>query len=188
MFKKANKKGFTLIELIIVVAIMAVLVALLAPNVLKYLEKSKFGKDVNSLDTVRLAIEAELMDEELSSMSTGGKWVKLSDIANAKADTTKLYDDLKERLFGEAMVLSDEFKVAKPFSSKAAKDAEICVYIDGNGGVAVAGITTSSTTTEGTTTTTMEIAEYNGEELIVSTKINKDFTGAEGFVTGITGE
>ena len=71
MAKKVNKKGFTLIELIIVVAIMAVLVALLAPNVLKYLEKSKVGKDINSLDSVRLAIEAELMDEELSSLNTG---------------------------------------------------------------------------------------------------------------------
>ena len=39
--KKTNNKGFSLIELIIVIAIMAVLVAIIAPNLTKYLGKSK---------------------------------------------------------------------------------------------------------------------------------------------------
>ena len=39
--KKLNNKGFSLIELIIVVAIMAVLIGVLAPQYLKYVEKSR---------------------------------------------------------------------------------------------------------------------------------------------------
>lgn len=43
--KKMNNKGFSLIELIIVIAIMAVLVAIIAPNLTKYLGKSKKETD-----------------------------------------------------------------------------------------------------------------------------------------------
>jgi len=43
--KKMNNKGFSLVELIIVVAIMAVLVGVLAPQYIKYLDKSKVGAD-----------------------------------------------------------------------------------------------------------------------------------------------
>ena len=42
--KKMNNKGFSLIELIIVIAIMAILVAIIAPNLTKYLGKSKANR------------------------------------------------------------------------------------------------------------------------------------------------
>ena len=45
---KNKDKGFSLIELVIVVAIMAVLIAVLAPQFIRYIEKSKQGKDVIS--------------------------------------------------------------------------------------------------------------------------------------------
>ena len=41
MRKKKNNSGFSLIELIVVVAIMAVLVGVLAPAYLRYVEKSR---------------------------------------------------------------------------------------------------------------------------------------------------
>ncbi len=40
-----NKKGFTLVELIIVIAIIAVLAAVVAPQYIQYVEKSKIGVD-----------------------------------------------------------------------------------------------------------------------------------------------
>lgn len=39
--EKMNDKGFSLVELIIVIAIMAVLVVVLAPQYLKYVERSR---------------------------------------------------------------------------------------------------------------------------------------------------
>ena len=39
--KQKNNKGFSLVELIVVIAIMAVLVGVLAPQLIKYVEKSK---------------------------------------------------------------------------------------------------------------------------------------------------
>ena len=38
--KQKNNKGFSLVELIVVIAIMAVLVGVLAPQLMKYVEKS----------------------------------------------------------------------------------------------------------------------------------------------------
>lgn len=40
-----NNKGFSLVELIIVIAIMAILIVVLAPQYLKYVEKSRVSSD-----------------------------------------------------------------------------------------------------------------------------------------------
>jgi prepilin-type N-terminal cleavage/methylation domain-containing protein len=47
--KKLDNKGFTLVELIIVIAIIAVLAAVLAPQYIKYVEKSKAAADAKQL-------------------------------------------------------------------------------------------------------------------------------------------
>lgn len=50
---KIDNDGFSLVELIVVIAIMAVLVALIAPNLTKYLGKSKQTTDVKNTDEVK---------------------------------------------------------------------------------------------------------------------------------------
>lgn len=57
MEKKMNNKGFSLVELIIVVAIMAVLIGVLAPAYLQYVEKSKKTSDCSAVGSVMDAIE-----------------------------------------------------------------------------------------------------------------------------------
>ena len=58
-FRK-NNKGFTLVELIIVVAIIAVLSAVAAPQYIKYVERSRQGVDASTLEEVRHAVEVEV--------------------------------------------------------------------------------------------------------------------------------
>ena len=64
--KKMNNKGFSLVELIIVIAIMAVLVGVLAPAYLRYVEKSRKSADVQAFDAVMSAMEAAAIDPSLN--------------------------------------------------------------------------------------------------------------------------
>lgn len=54
--KKLNKKGFSLVELIIVIAIMAVLIGVLAPTYLGQVTKSKKSTDLQNAQTIATAI------------------------------------------------------------------------------------------------------------------------------------
>ena len=63
--KKMNNKGFSLVELIIVIAIMAVLIGVLAPAYLRYVEKSRKSADVQAIDAVMSAMEAAAIDPSL---------------------------------------------------------------------------------------------------------------------------
>jgi type IV pilus assembly protein PilA len=59
--KKSNK-GFSLVELIIVIAIMAILIAVLAPQYLKYVEKTKRNSDAKAFGEVVQATEVAIAD------------------------------------------------------------------------------------------------------------------------------
>ena len=65
-FKPNSKKGgFSLIELIVVVAIMAVLVAVLAPSLLAYVERSRAQKDASAMGEVTNAVRLALADQDV---------------------------------------------------------------------------------------------------------------------------
>lgn len=60
--KKTDNKGFSLVELIIVIAIMAILVGIVGTQVVPYIEKSKESKDlqlVNSYSTAAMTAYSE---------------------------------------------------------------------------------------------------------------------------------
>ena len=66
MKNRKNNKGFSLVELIVVVAIMAVLVGVLAPAYLKYVENSRQSKDKNNAEEIRHAVEIALANETVN--------------------------------------------------------------------------------------------------------------------------
>lgn len=67
-----NNKGFSLVELIIVIAIMAILVGVMAPQLIKYIEKTNVSSDVQLCDTVREAIQTAMMDPTVINASNSG--------------------------------------------------------------------------------------------------------------------
>ena len=62
--KQKNNKGFSLVELIVVIAIMAVLVGVLAPQLMKYVEKSREATDIQNCDSIASSLKAYYADKE----------------------------------------------------------------------------------------------------------------------------
>ncbi len=60
-----NNQGFSLVELIVVIAIMAVMAAVLAPALLGYVEKSRMQKDDSAMDEVVNAMQLSLADQDV---------------------------------------------------------------------------------------------------------------------------
>lgn len=64
--RKKDNKGFTLVELVIVVAILAILVGILAPQYTKYVEKSRRSADIANMDEIVKAVQVYAVDRETS--------------------------------------------------------------------------------------------------------------------------
>ena len=57
---KKNNKGFTLVELIVVLVILAILAAILVPTLLGYIDKARSEKDFSTAQTMRVAAQAAI--------------------------------------------------------------------------------------------------------------------------------
>lgn len=81
---KQDNKGFSLVELIIVIAIMAILIAFLAPQFIKYIEESRQSVDLDTVEEIMKAVQVGASDTELGV--TGEGEIK---IANTGGSITK---------------------------------------------------------------------------------------------------
>ena len=66
-----DPKGFTLLELMIVVAIIGILAAIAIPNFLNFKDKATRGTVTSNCETIRAALNAYAADDEANSFPDG---------------------------------------------------------------------------------------------------------------------
>ena len=78
-----NRKGFSLVEVVVVIAVMVVLMAILAPALLSYVENSRMRRDDSAMDEVVNAFQLALTDaatfDEAYSYCIPNNYVTYSD-------------------------------------------------------------------------------------------------------------
>lgn len=99
--KKKDNKGFSLVELIVVVAIMAVLLGVLVPTLVRHVETSKHQKDISAISEIREAIEIALANEKYATLEgtivfTGAEVEIKEDTKFTEKPSTDISDFMKE--------------------------------------------------------------------------------------------
>lgn len=124
-YLSGEREGFSLIELIIVIAIMAILIGVVALVVLPYLESSRESTDRAALNEVATAFKSAASGNETFAKEA-------ANLNNAGKQITGLSEGLQKKINGylERSVSDTE----KAFSSEACKDAHFYFAKDTNKG------------------------------------------------------
>jgi len=138
--KKTNNKGFSLVELIIVVAIMAVLVGVLAPQYIKYLDKSKVGADKQLADNLKQAITTTILDPTITDGLNATNGYTVNAVNSMPANSGTFWNEVYAIMgVNDYAALQDKLKLEQ--------DATITFKILANKQVAISVTYSSANTT-----------------------------------------
>lgn len=132
---KKDNKGFSLVELIVVVAIMAVLMVVVTPALLRYVEKTRLQRDNSAIAEVanasKIACASETINTEISALS-GGTVVSIA------ADGTLSCDPAAPNFIAELTAAMGKVKLTSNTYSKSGNPT-LTVAVDSNMAVTVTG-------------------------------------------------
>ena len=123
--KKKDNKGFSLVELIIVIAIMAILVGVVGTQVVPYLNKSKVAKDQQLLSAFATAAVSAYSYKADKITSTGKLEFDFYDTAGS--DEEKAIRDEMKTLISYATITDLRDKMTSA-DGKAADDIHIVLH------------------------------------------------------------
>ena len=99
--KRTNKKGFTIVELVIVIAVIAILAAVLIPNISRLVKKAQISSDLSLVRNLNMALETESATMDYPTAYSAFQAVKENgyDIAKIEAKASNnqiLYDEVNK--------------------------------------------------------------------------------------------
>lgn len=126
--KRRNNKGFSLVELIIVIAIMAILAGILAPQFIKYIKKSRVSTDIQNAQQIATAISAEYAD---AGEETTVGFVVINDTTGAAGWKTGTVDSIKNRALKDVLggVPKVKAESGKAFAYTVGTGGTVTVYV-----------------------------------------------------------
>ncbi len=114
--KSLTNKGFSLVELIIVVAIMAVLIGVLAPQYLRYVEKTRLQRDNSSIAEVANVIKMASAEEAvITQLASGTVTYNFGATGMTGVGSTALDAEIKATITpGDVKITSNTYSTAAP--------------------------------------------------------------------------
>ena len=145
MKKEMNNKGFSLVELIIVIAIMVVLIAVLAPQYLKYVEKSRVASDQTTIVEYINAMQVLAADPEVT-LDNSKTYTLTSGTVGGDPGVTVSYD--LQTLFVDEGMMDATAAAGAKLQSTAYSTATINIVLDYDSTAKIWNVTNSGGTVE----------------------------------------
>ena len=139
---KKNNKGFSLVELIVVVLIMAIIAVALAPQVMKWVDNARITADQNAGGNLKTAVQVAVADFQSKggtisavSYTIDGTKVNVVGGTDITVGTKKLGDIIDENLGGETY----KVKYTGKDDRNASVDTKFTITVSADGLVTVTG-------------------------------------------------
>ncbi len=185
--KKNNKKGFTIVELVIVIAVIAILAAVLIPTFSSIIKKAKISNDTVLAKNLTTAIATESITSKPTSMEeVVTKLYNAGFVLENLSPTTEDYFYGWDSKNNQIILISDEYSVVYESATSTPVDVYVTTTGDFAQGLANAGYSLYLTTdaTEVVTNNfinvdtgnsklgTLKMTASNAGEVILKGKIN----------------